>query len=595
MEVNTRIQDELPPEWVNSAIWYQVFVERFYNGDRQNDPIQLSIEGGTVDEVPSHWAITPWEHNWYAKEDWMKNMPVDFYRGVQLRRYGGDLKGVIDKIPYFKHIGVNALYFNPLNWAPSLHKYDATYYHHIDPHFGPDPMSDYKIIESEIAEDPGSWLWTASDRLFLDLISSCHDAGIRVIMDFSFNHTGHTFWAFEDIKREKSNSRYMDWYFNIDIVKKSGQEIVKYTSWNHISTLPELNKINLKTDAIGMLRGTLPEPLKKHIFDVCSRWIDPYKDGDTSKGIDGLRLDVADLVPVDFWKELRIFTRQLNPDFFLVGEIWWEEWPEKLKDTKPWLQGDLLDSVMHYHWFREARMYFGEGQEKSSVVEYIGKIQEIYSNLKLEHCRALMNVAASHDSPRLLTSMFNVNKYKYKCKPNEDPFYKTGIPDEKTFHLTALLLIHQFTFLGCPHIWNGDEMGMIGADDPDNRKPLIWPEYHFEAENESEYSSYKNTFQPMFDANHFKLYRDLIKLRKSFKSFSNGDCLFHTDEIHVSPLLIYSRSVAEEKIYIVINRTEERLKLPHDIKNRRVLYQYNIEDSQNVIIPALSSIIFMQE
>lgn len=591
MEAGNHIQYDLPPEWVNSAIWYQIFVERFYNGDINNDPVKSSIEGGTVDAVPLDWTVTPWGHNWYAKEEWMKTMPVDFYRGVQLRRYGGDLKGVIDKIPYLKHIGVNALYFNPLTWAPSLHKYDASYYHHIDPHFGPDPTSDFKIIKNETPEDAKTWQWTTADLLFLKLIKICHGAGINVIMDFSFNHTGHTFWAFEDIKQNKSKSKFADWYFDIDVVKKNGQEILKYASWNQVTTLPELNKINLKTETDGMLRGTLPEPLKKHIFEVCRRWIDPDEDGDNRKGIDGLRLDVADLVPVDFWKELRTYTRQLNPNFYLVGEIWWEEWPEKLKDTKPWLRGDLLDSVMHYHWFKASRSYFAEGSEKSDVVEFIGKIQEIYSNLKVENCRALMNVAASHDSPRLLTSMFNGNKYKHHCKPNENPSYKTGIPDEKTYHLTALLLIHQFTFLGCPHIWNGDEMGMVGADDPDNRKPLIWPEFRFELESTSEYSNYQNAFLPTFDANYFKLYRDLIKLRKSYKSFSTGDCLFLTNEIHEIPLLIYSRSTGDEKIFVLINKTTNALRLPKEIKDMKVLYQYNIVDSQNVLMPALSALI----
>ena len=189
-----------PPAWAQDAVWYQIFPERFANGDPANDPTRASLEN--PDAVGEDWAVTPWTADWYARAPWETARGPDFYDdGVFDRRLGGDLQGVIDRIPYLDSIGVTAVYFNPVFWAASLHKYDATSYHHIDPFFGPDPAGDVAMVADETA-DPNTWVWTSADRLFLDMVDAFHQRGIRVVIDGVFNHTGTRFWAFEDVRGE---------------------------------------------------------------------------------------------------------------------------------------------------------------------------------------------------------------------------------------------------------------------------------------------------------------------------------------------------------------------------------------------------------
>lgn len=129
------------PDWARDAVFYQIFPERFRNGDLDNDPIRASIDH--VDQTPETWQVMPWTDDWYARADWEHDMGDDFYESVFRRRYGGDLQGVLDKLDYLQDLGITAVYFNPLFHARSLHKYDGTSFHHIDPYFGPDPAGDW--------------------------------------------------------------------------------------------------------------------------------------------------------------------------------------------------------------------------------------------------------------------------------------------------------------------------------------------------------------------------------------------------------------------------------------------------------------------
>ncbi|MEO8090059.1 MAG: alpha-amylase family glycosyl hydrolase, partial [Gemmatimonadales bacterium] len=183
------------PAWAADAIWYQIFVERFRNGDPANDPTAHDIEGVTDERPPEAWRPTPWSQDWYRQEPWARATGKDFYSTVQSRRYGGDLQGVIDRLDYLQDLGVTALFLNPVNDAPSLHKYDARNYRHIDRNFGPDPRGDEVRMTAEDPVDPKTWKWTAADSLFLGLVREAHRRGMRIIMDYSWNHTGITFWA----------------------------------------------------------------------------------------------------------------------------------------------------------------------------------------------------------------------------------------------------------------------------------------------------------------------------------------------------------------------------------------------------------------
>jgi glycosidase len=196
-----------PPIWAREAIWYQIFVERFRNGDPANDPRPKFMRGAYPGYVPADWKLTPWDQDWYEQQDWARADGGGFYKTVQARRFGGDLQGVLDKLDYLHDLGVTAIYFNPLNDSPSLHKYDARHYRHIDRNFGPDPAGDSAIIDAENPIDPTTWRWTAADRLFLKLVRELHRRNMRVIMDYSWNHTGVTFWAWQDLQENQEEER----------------------------------------------------------------------------------------------------------------------------------------------------------------------------------------------------------------------------------------------------------------------------------------------------------------------------------------------------------------------------------------------------
>ncbi len=199
------------PAWSRDAIWYQIFVERFRNGDPSNDPTPHDIEGVTDEPPPDGWQPTPGP-GLVSAGALGPATGKDFYGTVQSRRYGGDLQGVMDRLDYLQDLGVTALYFNPVNDAPSLHKYDARNYHHIDRNFGPDPRGDEARMAAEDPPDPATWSWTAADSLFLALVREVHRRGMRIIMDYSWNHTGITFWAWRDVLANQRASRFADWY-----------------------------------------------------------------------------------------------------------------------------------------------------------------------------------------------------------------------------------------------------------------------------------------------------------------------------------------------------------------------------------------------
>ena len=518
-----------PPQWAKSQIWYQIFVERFNNGDTTNDPTAENIYAASnFRPVPDNWEITPWTTNWYETEPWAESMDGDFYSKLQYRRYGGDLQGVIDKINYLEELGITAIYFNPINDAPSLHKFDARNWRHIDVNFGPDPIDDNAIIATEDPGDPTTWKWTSADKLFLKMVDLLHQRGIRIIVDYSWNHTGVEFWAMKDVIENQEDSKYKDWYDIESFDDPTTQENeFAYHAWFDIQSLPEIKKVNITTKrAPGHpYEGDINEGAKKHIYEVSKRWLAP--NGDISKGIDGYRLDVADHIGLGFWRDYRKFIKSVNPEAYLIGEIWWEAWPDRLMDPTPYMQGDIFDAVMFYHIYKPARYFFANTELKLDAVQLQDSLLLLWSKLKKPMQYSMMNTAATHDSPRLLSSFNNKGLYKVWAKPNEDTTYKTGRPDLETYNRVKLYLIHQFTIPGAPQIWNGDEMGMWGADDPDCRKPLWWEELNFEDE-------YRNNFQPSekiydkvgFNKEHFGFYKKIIKIRKNNPVLANGDIEF---------------------------------------------------------------------
>ena len=559
------------PAWAKEAVWYQIFVERFRNGDPNNDPTPADMKGAYPDNLPANWSITPWGHDWYSHEPWLDSVKVkSFYSKIQARRYGGDLRGVLDEIDYIRSLGVTAIYFNPLNDSPSLHKYDARNYTHIDRNFGPDPKGDAAIMDSEIHDDPSTWKWTSADSLFLKVISEFHKRGIRVIMDYSWNHTGKTFWALNDIRKNGKKSKYADWYNITQFADSASKKELKYEGWGGNNPYMPV----FKKDIIPPNKKTMPfegnlhsESLKRHIFDVTRRWLDPDGDGDPSDGVDGFRLDVAGEIPMGFWREYRKVVRSVNPEAYLIGEIWWLEWPDKILDPNIYLKGDQFDAIMNYRWYRVARGFFGQAEPILNPAEFVSEINRIDKGINIENLQAMMNVPSTHDTPRFSTSLYNKTMDKYKAKPSDNPDYKINKPDERTRKEQIILLIHQFTFIGAPQIWYGEEVGMWGADDPDCRKPMVWGDITYEDER-ADYDPSKSRPVDIVrpDTALKSFYRKLCKMRKENPVLVYGDLSFSVAD-NQSQTLVYNRSMGNDEIVVVFNRSDKPKTIKVPVKN----------------------------
>ena len=550
------------PEWAREVVWYQIFVERFRNGDTTNDPTPADLKGSYPPALPAAWAITPWNHDWYEHEAWLDSVKADkFYSKIQARRYGGDLQGVLDKLDYIQELGITAIYFNPLNDSPSLHKYDARNYTHIDRNFGPDPVGDVNLMASEDPGNPATWNWSAADKLFLKVIDECHKRGIRVIMDYSWNHTGRDFWALNDIRKNGEKSPYKEWYniISYDDPATTADEF-KYEGWGGTNPwMPVFKKdIIPPDDKVMPFEGNLhSETLKQHIFSVSKRWLDPDGNGDYADGVDGFRLDVAGEVPMGFWRDYRKAVRSVNPEAYLVGEIWWLEWPDKLLNPKVFLEGDQYDAIMNYRWYRVARGFFGQAEPVLNPTSFVSEIARIDSGISKDHLQVMMNMTASHDSPRLSTSLFNKTMDKYNAKPSDNPDYKINKPDELTLKEQKLLLLHQFTFIGAPQIWSGDEVGMWGADDPDCRKPVIWSDIVFEDEKANYDPSRPRPIDIVRpDTALFGFYKKLILMRKENPELVQGNLNFTVADDQ-KMVLAYSRTMENTEIIVVFNRSDK--------------------------------------
>lgn len=588
------------PQWAQEAVWYQIFTERFRNGDPLNDPTPADLIGAYPDDIPKDWKITPWTQQWYRFDDWFEQVGLpNYWDRLQLRRYGGDLQGVLDKLDYLEDLGINAIYFNPLNDAPSLHKYDPRHWRHVDRNFGPDPKGDAAIMAKEDPHDPSTWLWTSADRLFLDIVKKCHRRGIRVIMDYSWNHTGMNFWALEDIRKNGRNSPYVNWYeiehFNDP---NDPEDELKYAGWFGLKYLPEMKKDTIGSEKVMPFEGTIEDPTaRRHIFNVAARWLAP--DGKPKNGVDGFRLDVAAEVPLGFWREFRKEVRKIKLDAYLVGEVWWLEWPDKMMEPYKFLQGDIFDAIMNYRWYRPARQFFASAPEPMPPSAFVRQLEEVIEGIQPENQRAMMNLVASHDTPRFSTSLFNLGKYKYQVKPYENANYRIDRPDEKTRQIQKMLLIHQFTFIGSPHIWYGDEVGMWGGDDPDCRKPMLWNDLEYEEEDRHPLpgiSRKPDAVKPDLELRDF--YRQLIQIRKTNPVLAYGslDFVLADDENNT---LAYRRSNENKEILIVFNRSDmdQSIRLP--LENDKQLINLldktivlKVENGQIAFnIPALSGMI----
>jgi cyclomaltodextrinase len=547
------------PSWAKEAIWYQIFPERFWNGDKGNDPGLADMEGGWPHFQPEEWQIHPWNSDWYKLQPWEKTYQRDFYWCAGLRRYGGDLQGVLDRLDYLQNLGITAIYFNPLFESPSLHKYDATMYYHIDNNFGPNPEKDRAIWAKENPADPSTWQWTTADSLFLNLIQKCHQRGIKVIIDGVFNHVGVTFWAFQDVIENQQSSPYKDW-FNIKCWDdpSTPENEFDYEGWNGVKDLPEL-----KEDQNGLVAGP-----RKHIHAIVQLWGDPNHDGDPSDGIDGWRLDVAEKVNIAFWKDFRQWVKAINPEAYITGEIWWEDWQQnKMMNAKPWLQGDVFDAVMNYRLAQAIKKFAIDQKEQISAKAFGDSLQQIFGDYGRKHSLVCQNLMDSHDVDRLASQIVNPDRwYDHWASPKDNPDYDVRKPNEAELAKLRFVTI-QMTLPGAPMIYYGDEAGMWGGDDPDCRKPMVWQELIYEDEVSHPFEKARPADKIAFNKDLFNFYKTIIKIRKNHPALMLGNFinLFIDDQ---RSIFIFERNYLNEKVIVGLNNSDriQSLELAVDSK-----------------------------
>ncbi len=585
------------PEWGKSAVWYQIFPERFRNADPSNDPTRKTLEY----QCPSveGWAVTPWTGDFYERAGWENSIGSDFYEsGVFHRRYGGDLQGVIDKLDYLKDLGVNAIYFNPVFYARSLHKYDGNSFHHIDPNFGPDPEGDFKIIfNGGETSDPATWKWTAADKLFLDLVRRAHERGIRVIIDGVFNHSGRDFFALRDIRINGDKSPYKDWYTikSFDNPETRRNEM-RFAGWAGFFTLPEFRNTEDGTDLH-------PGP-KKYIFDATRRWMDPDGDGKPDDGIDGWRLDVANELPDKFWSDWNAFVFSINPEAMTVPEIW--------KDASKYLVDTGFSGTMNYWAFAEpVKGFLVDGVLKPSKFaaeidvrrgKYPGPVQQI-----------LWNVIDSHDTPRLAQMIVNRNatgQYKSPGKwdynepgtisARDNNQYQVRKPNDEERAIQRLVALFQMTYVGAPIIYYGDEAGVWGGQDPDSRKPMPWPDLTFVPEKTDPRGRPRPADEANFDEQLHAFYRQALAMRADNPAFKSADfgVLVADDAKNV---LVYSRGTGSESRVVALNRSGQEQTVRIDRPLNEVIFESigaperiiiaNSGNTTDVTIPPLTGVV----
>ena len=455
------------PEWSHHAVWYQIFPERFRNADESNDPGRYGEYENLVGWNTDWWAVLPGET---APDDEYDN----FYTGtgdVWNRRYGGDLQGVREKLPYLRELGVNAIYFNPIFEAESMHKYDTADFRHVDDNFGVrDDGEEYPPrFEGETA-DPVTWVWSPSDKVFLDFLEEAHAQGFRVIIDGVFNHTGRAHPFFQDVLQNGRNSEYADWFEITDwgTGGEPGTEGgIQWAAWDQPNGhLPVFKK----DDELGLAEGP-----RQHIFDITKRWTDPDGDPSTRDGVDGWRLDVPGDIPHPFWKDWREVVKAANPDAYITGEIW--------SFAEPWLQGDEFDATMNYPFAMAAQDFFVDDATAIPPSEFAERLEELTNRYARPITLAMQNLMASHDTDRLASMFVNPDRpYDGANRPQDNaasfdgPAYDPREPTAQERAKMRQLVMFQHAFVGAPMTYYGDEAGMWSPDDPSNRQPLPWPD-----------------------------------------------------------------------------------------------------------------------
>lgn len=446
------------PAWAKGAVMYQIYIDRFCNGDPSNDI--LTNEYRYIGENVTH------------VEDWNK-YPAQM--GVR-EFYGGDLQGVLDKMDYLQELGIEVIYFNPLFVSPSNHKYDIQDYDYIDPHIGKLVEDEGELLQNGQAENRFATRYIkrvtskanleASNELFAKVVAEAHRRGIRVILDGVFNHCG-SFNKWMDRERIYENvegyekgayvsqsSPYRNYFLFHDPNRWPYNPT--YDGWWGHDTLPKLNYEGSKE-------------LFDYVMHIARKWVSaPYN-------VDGWRLDVAADLGFSpeynhyFWKEFRKAVKEANPDAVILAEHY--------GDTREWLQGDEWDSVMNYDAFMEPVTWFLTGMEKHSddyrqdllgnADSFWGAMRHHSSSFSMPSWQVAMNQLSNHDHSRFMTR----TSHKVGRTGTLGPDAANHDNNPAVFREGVVI---QMTWPGAPAVYYGDEAGVCGFTDPDNRRSYPW-------------------------------------------------------------------------------------------------------------------------
>ena len=411
----------LTPDWAKDGIIYQIFPERFANGDKTNDPdfsepwyegaCKLPASGKTNGE---YFHLI---EDWYDIEGLVRSPYRTDGRPDYYSFYGGDIAGIREKLDYLNDLGITVIYFNPLNQGMSNHKYDPVDYLKIDPHF-------------------------ASDQEFRDFVAAAHDHGIRIVVDMAFNHSGNWHFAFRDAVEKGPDSEYYNWYefkrWPLPDVRDIQNASDYYDCWWGFGLHPNLNFDLARSNADennleDMAQATPNLAVVEYVLSVADKWLGDYD-------IDGFRLDVPNEVPFWFWTLFNERCKSIKPDSYLVGELW--------GNAGRWINPQCFDATMNYKYFRDPVMdYFGKGHINAAAFDQ--RLAPGRFQYPPQSVAVMMNLIDSHDTIRYLTTTKDVRRL-------------------------MLAALFSMTYVGMPHIWYGDEIGMEGGKDPDCRRPFEW-------------------------------------------------------------------------------------------------------------------------
>ena len=448
------------PEWAKGAVMYQIFVDRFYNGDPTNDVEDNEyIYIGAPSRKVKDWNQAP--------------------EAMDIRNfYGGDLQGVLDKLDYLQDLGVEVIYFNPLFVSPSNHKYDIQDYDYIDPHYGKIVVDDGEVLPAGAKDNIHATKYQqrtgdirnleASNQLFIKLVEEMHKRGMRVILDGVFNHCG-SFNKWMDRERiyepqpdypkgayVSKESPYNSFFLFHDARNELWPYNGTYDGWWGHDTLPKLDYED-------------SPQLEQYIMDTGRKWVSP------PYNVDGWRLDVAADLGFSneynhiFWKRFRKEVKDANPDAIILAEHY--------GDPQDWLQGDEWDSVMNYDAFMEPLTWFLTGMEKhsdeakpqlkGSVKDFEDSMRHYMASFQTSQLLCAMNELSNHDHPRFMT---RTNEKVGRAATLGTAAAEEGIKPA----VFREAVVVQMTWPGAPTIYYGDEAGLCGFTDPDNRRTYPW-------------------------------------------------------------------------------------------------------------------------